>query len=402
MVRTRACVSRPATRGDGAPRGVASACCGRREASGGGGEPSPHAVPSLMCDIGSHAWPCVRDWCARLHLAQSVGVYSERLRMLCVRFAQSVGVFSERLRLVCIWAQSAGVYSERVRMLTCKWRRALECTPSVCACYLRCARSTGVYVGRACALTFAPPSPFVLPLARVMGFGGPAVRSPPLPSRGTPLRASLRRARGDPRCRASVHFRCWRRASLPAISSATAPPRCPGRGAVVALRDCAWARASVSASCRAHARAARRQACAETWARARASVSALFGAHARVARGRAFAEARARVKASASVLRRARARVARRRACAAAWVRASASASSASRAAAWAAVRRACAEGPYALLLPLKTPTAASAAAGAFALALFALASAGSIACRALAHGLEEALPGRVNLLRAA
>ena len=187
MVRMCACVSRPATRGDRAPRGVASACRGRREASGGGGEPSLHAVPSLMCDIGSHAWSCVRDGCALLHLAQSVGVYSERLRMLCVRCAQSVGVFSERLRLVCIWAQSAGVYSERVRMLTCKWRRALECTPSVCACYLRCARSTGVYVGRACALTFAPPSPFVLPLARVMGCGGPAAPSPPLPSRGTPL-----------------------------------------------------------------------------------------------------------------------------------------------------------------------------------------------------------------------
>ena len=105
MVRMCACVSQPATRGDRAPRGVASACRGQREASGSGGEPSLHAVPSLMCDIGSHAWPCVRDGCALLHLAQSVGVYSERLRMLCVRCAQSVGVFSERLRLVCTRAR---------------------------------------------------------------------------------------------------------------------------------------------------------------------------------------------------------------------------------------------------------------------------------------------------------
>ena len=129
-----ACVSRPATRGDRAPRGVASACCGRREASGGGGEPLLHAVPSLMCDIGSHTWPGVRDGCTFAFGAERGSVLRAFAHALCAfcaergsilrAFATCVHLGAERGSLLraCAHAhvqvaQSVGVYSERLRML---------------------------------------------------------------------------------------------------------------------------------------------------------------------------------------------------------------------------------------------------------------------------------------------
>lgn len=106
-------------------------------------------------------------------------------------------------------------------------------------------------------------------------------------------------------------------------------------------------------------------------------------------------------RSSESALRCALASLAAHRARAFARAEAGASARSVAFAPGWVAVGRAPAEGSYALLLPLKTPSAAGPAASASALT-FAFAAVGRAVCWAFASGLEEAFPVCGNFVNAA
>ena len=127
---------------------MASACCGRREASGGGGEPSPHAVLALcvtsarthghVCVIGVHVCIWRRAW-----------EFTPSVCACCVCVLRRAWEYTPGVCDLCALWQSAGVYSERLRMLTCNVRSALECIRA-CA-HATCFGGRAWGLGSACA-----------------------------------------------------------------------------------------------------------------------------------------------------------------------------------------------------------------------------------------------------------